>query len=420
MDTFVFITEEYPPDYRWGGISAYTETIARAATALGHRAVVVTRASGDHDEESDTDGVHEIRLACGANTARFIPAQFARVLRNAASRLGAPARSLSDRMAFAGAASSKVRELIENDGVRAIEAPDWGAAALGLSIGRHTPPYAVHLHTPTVLVEEMNETPLLRRGAILAGLERMAIRRAALLISPSQELADRICARFGLDPEKVHVVPYPFRGERFAGIAPPEYRGDFRPRILCPGRLEWRKGQDILVRAIPAIAANFGGGSVRLAGRDTTTGPRGTSMRAHLEDLAASLGVSDAVEFAGEVAPDRMPAEYEWADLVVIPSRYDNSPYACLEAQASARPVLAAACGGLPEMVVDGENGALFAPGDSRALSVRAIEVLSDVPLRQRLGRRARRHVLGHNDDTTITRCTLEVLTAMPPPARRA
>ena len=415
MDAFVFVSEEYPPDSGWGGIAVYTETIARAIAAMGHRAVVVTRAADGRYAERERDGVREIRLACGTATRGFLPAPLAAAVR-AAGRMGPAARALADRVTFAAEASAKVRELIAAGGVRAVEAPDWGAAAIGLAIGRRAPAYAVHLHTPAAIVDEFNAVPVRARSHVLARLERLSIRRAAMVLSPTQELADRVQERFGVDFERLHVLPHPFRADPFCGVPLPATRKDFSPHILCVGRLEWRKGPDLLVRALPMILASFRGATVRFVGRDTPTGPGGTSMRAHLDRLAASLDVAGSIEYPGEAERDGLPGHYAWADLVVVPSRYDNAPYVCLEGQASARPVLAAACGGLPELIVDGDTGFLFMPGDPMALVIRAVEVLSEIPLRQRVGRRARARVRGHHDPATAARYAVEVFTGMPAP----
>ena len=91
---------------------------------------------------------------------------------------------------------------------------------------------------------------------------------------------------------------------------------------------------------------------------------------------------------------EALPAYYNLMDVLAMPSRRDGLPNALLEAMACERAVLASDAGGLPDAILDGENGRLVAPGDLQALVRVAGELLDDASLRQRLGRSARATVL--------------------------
>jgi glycosyltransferase involved in cell wall biosynthesis len=78
------------------------------------------------------------------------------------------------------------------------------------------------------------------------------------------------------------------------------------------------------------------------------------------------------------------------AAVVVCPSRRDGLPVVCAEAMAHARPVVASAVGGLPDMVRDGETGLLVPPRDPAALRAAIDRLLADPELRRRLGCAAR------------------------------
>jgi glycosyltransferase involved in cell wall biosynthesis len=84
------------------------------------------------------------------------------------------------------------------------------------------------------------------------------------------------------------------------------------------------------------------------------------------------------------VAPSEVVAWLQAADVVVVPSRREGFGLAAVEAMACGTPVIAAAAGGLPEVVRDGENGLLVPPGDPAAIA-RALERLLDPQLRARL-----------------------------------
>ncbi|MGQ9683815.1 MAG: glycosyltransferase [Anaerolineae bacterium] len=91
---------------------------------------------------------------------------------------------------------------------------------------------------------------------------------------------------------------------------------------------------------------------------------------------------------------DQLPAHYRLADVVAIPSLHDGLPNALLEAMACARPVIASAVGGIPDVLRDGENGLLVPAGDVQALAARLTAMLDDPALCARLAQAARATVL--------------------------
>ena len=107
--------------------------------------------------------------------------------------------------------------------------------------------------------------------------------------------------------------------------------------------------------------------------------------RRELHALAARLGVADRAP--RRRLPRRRRDVYGAADVVVVPSKQpDPLPNAALEAAAAGCCVVAAAHGGLPEIVRDGETGRLVAPGDPRALAAALAELADDPAQRERLG----------------------------------
>jgi glycosyltransferase involved in cell wall biosynthesis len=80
-------------------------------------------------------------------------------------------------------------------------------------------------------------------------------------------------------------------------------------------------------------------------------------------------------------------------DVFVLPSLYEGLPNAVLEAMACGLPVVATKVDGTPEAVIDGQSGILVPPADPKRLEEALVRVLSDAPLRRRLGRGARKRV---------------------------
>ena len=154
------------------------------------------------------------------------------------------------------------------------------------------------------------------------------------------------------------------------------------PVIAVLGRISDWKGQDVLVRALAAPPLQERGAVGLIAG-DVWPGAesRGEAVR----KLADDLGVSDRVVFAG--FRDDVDNVYGAADIVAIPSTQpDPLPGSAVEAAAAGCAVIAAAHGGLPEIIRDGVTGRLVTPGDANALARTAAELIDDPPLRAQYG----------------------------------
>jgi glycosyltransferase involved in cell wall biosynthesis len=148
------------------------------------------------------------------------------------------------------------------------------------------------------------------------------------------------------------------------------------------GRLSSWKGQEILLRALAASPLT-GSNEVGLVAGDAWPGEERHERALH--ELAASLGLGERVRFLG--FRDDVETVYGAADVVVVPStRPDPLPNSALEAAAAGCCLVAAAHGGLPEIVRDGETGRLVAPGDPGALAAVLAELAADPPQRERLG----------------------------------
>jgi glycosyltransferase involved in cell wall biosynthesis len=148
------------------------------------------------------------------------------------------------------------------------------------------------------------------------------------------------------------------------------------------GRLSSWKGQEILVRALAQAELASGEGVALVAG---DAWPGEERHERALRELAAALGLGDRVRLVG--FRDDVDNIYGAADVVVVPStRPDPLPNSALEAAAAGCCVVAAAHGGLPEIVRDGETGRLVPPGDAGALAAILAELAADPPQRERLG----------------------------------
>jgi glycosyltransferase involved in cell wall biosynthesis len=210
---------------------------------------------------------------------------------------------------------------------------------------------------------------------------RAIARRTGCSIAVSRDIAAELVTRFGWPAERIEVVHNAVDLDRFRAAEAPRLRteltgGEDRPVVLTAARLDEQKGHPVLFRA----AAELPEALFVLAGE----GPR----RAALQELAAELGIADRVLFLGHRTD--IPELLAASDVFALPSLYEGSSLAVLEAMAAGRAVVSSAIGGTDELLTDGEDGLLVAPGDSPALAAALRRLLGDGELRAELGRAAR------------------------------
>ena len=148
------------------------------------------------------------------------------------------------------------------------------------------------------------------------------------------------------------------------------------PRVLFVGVLEAVKGFDVLVEAWPEVARAVPSARLHVVGRGALAGDAGR--------LATDL--PGTVERDGQLDPPGVAAALDAATVLVLPSRAEGLGRVVIEAFCRARPVVAVRAGGIPDIVEDGENGLLVAPGDPSALAGAIRRVLTEPGLAERLG----------------------------------
>jgi glycosyltransferase involved in cell wall biosynthesis len=216
------------------------------------------------------------------------------------------------------------------------------------------------------------------RRAVQAPLDRLAYRRARLLLVASQALGDELADQ-GYPSERIRVVP-PGRDLPAAPAGPPvELRQGRRAALLCVANWVERKGLLDLLEAVARLPAGLA--TLHLAGDDRADPGYGARVRARLSrpDLAGRVVVH------GPLPAERVAALYQAADVFVLPSL--REPYGTVwgEAMAAGLPVVGWRAGNLPHLAEHGREGLLADPGDVAALSAALARLAGDEGLRQRM-----------------------------------
>jgi glycosyltransferase involved in cell wall biosynthesis len=203
-----------------------------------------------------------------------------------------------------------------------------------------------------------------REGRWFGLADRSVGSLAHVHIAISQGLARYLAETEGFEEEDFEIVHYGIAARD--GVRP--YLGD-EPRLLCIARLIPIKGHLVLLRALARARERVPGVALDVAGR----GP----LEPALKSYARELGLEHAVRFLGFVTP--VQRAIEEAAIVVVPSLGEGFGMVALEAMERARPVIASAVGGLPEIVEEGGTGLVVPPGEADALAEAIVALAGDL-----------------------------------------
>jgi phosphatidylinositol alpha-1,6-mannosyltransferase len=163
--------------------------------------------------------------------------------------------------------------------------------------------------------------------------------------------------------------------------------------IVSVGRLVHRKGQDVLIEAMPAILKEVPEAHVLMIGE----GP----YRSYLENRAKALGIQEKITFIGRIQYADLPRYICVGDLFVMPSRsrlagleVEGLGIVYLEASACGLPVIAGNSGGAPDAVLQGETGLVIDGTKKEEIAAAAIGLLLDAPRSKAMGIRGRQWIM--------------------------
>ena len=260
---------------------------------------------------------------------------------------------------------------------------------------RERTPRVFHLHTPFP-----SSLPHAWEEYFVAQL-----RAYDAVVVSTRRYAENLLAA-GLRETPIHVLP-PFVDPN---EHPPPARADverFRERyrvregervILNVGRMDPMKGQDRLVRAMPAVLRAVpdarlvlvGNGSFSNSKRGGLGLSKGAQWRAALEALALDLGVAPRVTFTGHLDDDLVPSAYAACDVFCLPSTREGFGLAVVEAWLQSKPVVVSERAGVAELVEEGVNGVSLDCSDAERLAERLVALLRDPEMAAAMGKAGR------------------------------
>lgn len=238
------------------------------------------------------------------------------------------------------------------------------------------------------------------RSRQLAWMMRQVFASAAGVIANSHNTADLLATQWCIQREVVRVIHPGVNASRFVP-APrnQEVLGRLgwqgRRVVLTVGRLQVRKGHDMLIRALPMIRQLVPDVLYAIVGEG--------EERENLVSLAHDMGVTECVQFIGEACDERLLQCYQQCDLFVLPNRevdgdFEGFGMVLVEAQACGKTVIAGASGGTSETLRAGETGLVVDCREPEQLAREVAVLLLDESRRATMGSAARAWVVEHYD----------------------
>jgi glycogen synthase len=369
------VSQGYPPrDY--SGIARWTHELATALSSRGHHIHVITSSESERNIEYQR-GVWVHAVPAASTDYNSAPVELPPTIRSRATAVQAEA------------------ELIQRDfGLDIMSAPIWDVEGI-LSTANLDVPVITSLHTAYRMVLPLkdkwrSDLPFrLHHVQKVIEAETWLLKNAPLLLANSNEICAELQALYGvaLSTSRVTVVPHgiaPVEIDEPVHIAPKD-----RLRVLYVGRIERRKGLDLLLSAIMPLFDDYPNLELQIVGAPV---PEEETFAAEIDRLHEELvarGYSDRITFHGYVDEPVLARHYAGCDVFVAPSRYESFGLIAIEAMRFGKPVVAAHVGGLGEIVESGVTGQLFTSDSVESLRLAMTGILANTALRHSMGKRA-------------------------------
>jgi len=231
----------------------------------------------------------------------------------------------------------------------------------------------------------------------------LRVATARRIITPSEGYADILVKQHNVPREKTRVVPNSLDITNFASVKPGRDRLEQPVRLLSVGTLRAVKRYEDLIRCCYLLRKNDVNFQCRIFG----DGP----VRSQLTALVDKLGLNTCVLLPGNIPRTELIAQYEWCDIYVHTSQRESFCYAIVEAQASARCVIAAdAAGGIRDSVKPNVTALLVPVGKPAAVADAILRLANDPHRRIRMGKAGRKYV---TEKFAIQRVAPQLLNAL-------
>jgi glycosyltransferase involved in cell wall biosynthesis len=371
----LFICHEFPPGRLVGGIGIFVKNISNQLVKDGNHVTVI----GLYRQPISTDEV----MGNGVRVVRVA----------AIKRLGV-GWWLQRRML-----ANKIIQLHKESKFDIVETSDFDAGFW--LIPKLNIPYVVRLNGGEVYFRSLLHEHLRWRYRYI---EHASLRKADAIASVSEYTWQQTKRLFHFKDQGVVILKNPVDTSYFK---PGKGEGK-NGCIVYSGTFIRKKGVLELFRSLPTVFDRVESACIICVGPDSQDPVSGSVSTQQLALSLIDKKYHSRIEFTGRVEHGRVLQFLQQANVCVYPSYLEAFPNAWIEAMACGRAVIGSNTGSGPEVILDGETGLLCHPADHERLANLIIRVLTDSMLCQKLGEKARQHVVENLDISTITPMNLQ------------
>jgi glycosyltransferase involved in cell wall biosynthesis len=377
------VSQGYPPADT-AGIARWTHECAHQLAARGHEVHVITRSQTNSDHVDFCDGVwvHSVIDLFDEDIAYAAPVPLP----------GSIARR-------AAAVLKEIQRSTDIWGVDVVSAPIWDVEGI-LCAAHLRCPVITSLHTTYRLAEpfkpEWTTNPGYKTGHVdkVIAAETWLLEHSKSILANSQQIVGDINRQYAdvlsKATDRVTTIPHGI-GSPVDSVAAEDgdARGERHGRplkVLFVGRLEERKGPDLLLSALTHMPALLERIEVSFVGSPVARGDSyGQKLARQIERLKRKAP-RDRLRFLGYLGDAELEQHYRDADIFVAPSRFESFGLVLIEAMRFGTPVIASDVGGMREVITEGVEGFLVPVGDTVQLARRLRSLTEDARLRQTMG----------------------------------
>jgi hypothetical protein len=380
--TYCLLTREYGPG-PVGGVALYVQELAEGLAELGHQVHVITNV-GDASRVDFENGVWVHRLI--APTA---------APETAMTKAGPIPETI---YAVALFRQHYLMKLAQRKPIDAVYSPIWDCEGAAILRGGQFP-LVVGLQTTMAFWLDSHPQKAADRqfmdvfGRPMLALERELIDEAHAVHAISPAIYGDIEKAYQLSLKgRAVIIPLGIADTTLLPrSAIPARPANIDVRLLFVGRLEARKGIDVLLSIAPQLLTEFPDLQIDIVGNDRISANDGSNYRDVFEKEHGGMPYAPRIVFHGEVENAALRAFFADCDLFVSPSRYESFGLVFVEAMMYGKPVVGCSIGGMVDVIVEGETGLLAAPADAADLRSALQKLIGDRELRARMGAEGRR-----------------------------
>lgn len=388
------VTSEFPNTQyaATGGIGTYAQNLITGLSKSGHKVYLITNSYKDvkYIPRNITVIDAQIHTKLLEDLQKILPfGLFKRIM-----------KVVSYPVLFQIGVLFTLMKLSRSTSIDIIEGNDFaGELFLYLLLVKKRPPVTLRLHTPSFVLQKLNNEPFNLFYRLMSFFEIYCLKKADSLYSPSNSLAKIITKKIK-KPVKT-VIPYPFKPVYF----------DLRIKrkqnlVLYVGKLQFKKGVFQLISAIPQVVDKLPDTKFIFAGPDTLN--KGYSVKKLLISNIRRNKLLNNVIFYSDLNKKKLLKLYIQSTIVIIPSIWENFPNVCLEAMANGSLVIANKVGGIGEIIKNNLNGILTNTTIPELLAKEIIEHMINFKKRNSLTSKARKFVKTTYNIKFITKLTVK------------